>query len=65
MRGLRPLFLLYGIRILEMPEVLQARPATTPPKPKILAQVTQLLPKPQRNLIATVAMDVHVKSLTL
>jgi len=40
------------------------RPAPTPTQPKIFAKPAQLLPKPQRYLIATVAMDVDVKGLT-
>lgn len=41
-----------------------ALPAAAPAKTKTFAKLPHLLPKPHRDLIAPVAMDVYVKGLS-
>ena len=47
-----------------MTVVPRITPASTPAEAKSFAKGAKLVPKPQRDLIATVAMDVYVEGLT-
>jgi len=51
--------------ILEVTVVPKTAPASAPAQSKIFAKPAYLFPKPQRNLIAAVAMNVYVECLPL
>jgi len=47
-----------------MGEISRRRPAPAPPKAKRFGKRPELVPEPQRNLIAAEAMDVNIKRLS-